>query len=171
MIEIRATTLAQNLKNLAKLRKKVGETADKRFRQKLFYLFERAVKVTPQYSGDWASNWHILVEDAAGKPYKMLPMKADMQQAWLRADGAIKRFSPRHAGHPVAVTFAMARARAALGKVTRTSKVRLYNPTPLSTDGQNVTGLDGTKALRPYNVIPDNLKIESYLRAVAKGVK
>lgn len=174
MITIRATSLAKSLKNLERLRKRVSDTADGRFRQKVLYLFEYALKVSPQFSGDFASNWHMVVDSGASPAYKVWPAKGVMQtfqeRKRIASYGGVVE-APRKAGDPEAVNFALTRARFKLKGVTRNSKISFVNTTSLTTDGSQMIGPDGKVNLRPENLmVLQGRRIESHLRTVAKGL-
>ena len=164
MIGIRATSIAQTIRTLKEVRQKIGKDADARFRQKILYAFELVVKVSPQFSGDFASNWHIVTSDIPA--YRRWPGKVGVDRSGkMLPIGTVHR-----AGDPEAVSFAMARAKFELQGVTRNSRVSFVNVTDLDTDGTHMTGPDGTVELRPENVIPGRVRIESYLRARLKEV-
>lgn len=173
MIALNASKLATSIKSLALVRKKVADTADKRFSQKLYYLYERGVTISPQYSGDFASNWNIVV-DGNMPVYKPWPGKLDAMVS--RHDHANGTFSyaaqPHQAGDLEAVTTALARGRAQLKGVTVKSRVHLVNATELRVDdtGHLMQGLDGVERLRPENIIPGGTSIEVYIRSQAVAI-
>lgn len=174
MIAINATKLAASIKSLALIRKKVQEAGDAAFRQKLYYLYERGVLVSPQWSGDFASNWNIVV-DGNMPVYKPWPGKFESRMS--RSDGAYDgaaayRVTPHQAGDPEAVGTALARGAAQLRGVTMKSRVHFVNATELEVGdgGATMIGLDGVEHLRPENVIPGHMRIEQYIRAQAVAI-
>lgn len=169
MISVNANALARSLRRLSEKRKKVADTADGRFRQKLYYLIEVAAKVSPQFSGDFASNWHLVVNGNAPS-YKRWPQKDGMDRKGRLASSTTSQ-NIHQAGDPEAVTYVLARAAAALRGVTRNDKVHLMNMTDLTTDGTHMISPSETVNLRPENVIPGNVRIESFVRARAKEIK
>lgn len=175
MIAINAQALAKSIKNLQAVRKKVEEDADKQYRQKAYYLLEVAVKVSPQYSGEFASNWNIVV-DGDMPLFRPWPAKTAgggvRVEAYQGADGAwTSRENPHQAGDPEAVGSALARGAAKLRGVTRHHRLHLVNMSDLHTDGENMIGPDGKVHLRPVNVIPGKVRIEAYVQARARELR
>lgn len=167
MIAINANALKLSMKRLQATREAVLKRGDGGFRQKLFYLFGLAVKVTPQFSGDMASNWNIVV-DGDMPVYRPWPGKFDVP---VRRDGTGSyRLAPHQAGDPEAVTTSMARGANQLKGVTMKSRVHFVNATDLSTDGTQMFGPDGVEQLRGVNIIPGSVRIETYLRARAREI-
>lgn len=169
MIAINVNKLRMSIARLQQVRKKVADTADGIYRQKIYYLLEAGVRVSPQFSGDFASNWFIVV-DGNMPSYKRWPQKAGLDR-----DGKMLLNSTAQnvhkAGDPEAVSYALARAAGTLKGVTRKNKVHIVNATELTTDGTHMTGPDGTVNLRPENIIPGHVRIETYIRARAKEAK
>lgn len=169
MISIDVAKLRLSMKELERRKKQVLKAGDEGFRQKVFYLLDLAAKVSPQFSGDFASNWNIMV-DGEIPPYKQW---ADKSRA-----GVVPKASPNgtvtyrlhQRGDMEAVATARARAAAQLKKVTRKSAVQLINTTDLHTDGTHMIGPDGIVSLRAVNIIPGRVRIESYLRARAREI-
>ncbi len=169
MIFVNANRLAASVKALKEKRKKISDTADGRFRQKLYYILELAAKVSPQFSGDFASNWHIVVSGNVPS-YKRWGQKAGLDRQGKMLSVAMSQ-NVHQAGDPAAVSYVLQRGAAALRGVTRASQVHLVNASELTTDGTHMIGPDGVETLRPVNVIPGSVRIESYIRARAKEVK
>ena len=175
MIAIRADTIRLNLRKLQAVRKKVADTADGRFRQKLYYLFEKAVMVSPQYSGDFASNWNIVV-DGNMPVYKPWPGKYDVPVGAHHdpRTGAVDyRVMPHQAGDQEAVRSSLGRGAAQLKGVTMKSRVHFVNATELRVGdaGTTMEGLDGVERLRPENIIPTGTSLEVYVRTLAQNIK
>lgn len=174
MIAINATKLAASIKSLQKVRTKVAEAADKAYRQKLYYLFELGVRVSPQFSGDFASNWNIVV-DGNMPVYKPWPGK--FESHLLRHDdahtgAAAYRLHPHQAGDPEAVAASLHRGAGQLTPVTRKNRVHFVNATELRVgdSGQTMHGPDGVERLRPENVIPTGTRIEVFLKMHAISI-
>lgn len=168
MITVNLNKLRVSLEKLKAKRKQVSDTADGRFRQKIYYLAELAVRVSPQFSGEFASNWNLAID---GNMPMFRPMAGgyDRVEARHLENGQIGyRLQPHKAGDPEAVGVALARIAGQLRGVTRHSQVHLVNATELHTDGTRMIGPDGTVNLRPENIIPGRVRIESYVRARAK---
>jgi hypothetical protein len=172
VIGINASKLAASIKSLEKVRKKVADTADGIYRQKLYYLYERLVRVSPQWSGDFASNWNIVV-DGNMPVYKPWPGKFEsMVHRKDGEHGAAYRVTPHQAGDPEAVGTALARGAAQLRGVTIKSQIHFVNATELEVGaaGATMIGLDGIERLRPENVIPTHTSLQVYIRTQAVAV-
>jgi hypothetical protein len=169
MISINAGALKLSLAKLKTVRKKIADTADGRYRQKLFYAIELAARVSPQFSGDFASNWNIVV-DGNMPVYKPLPGKLGVgTTARMSPEGFVSYHLAAHkAGDSEAITTTLARAAAQLRGVTIKSRVHIVNATDLYTDGTRMIGPDGPVNLRGDNIIPGRVRIEAYVRARIK---
>jgi hypothetical protein len=174
VIAVRADTIRLNLQKLKAVRKKIADTADGRFRQKLYYLYERLVIVSPQYSGDFTSNWNIVV-DGNMPVYKPWPGKFDLPMRAHTHDNGTTAYAaqPHQAGDPEAVNSAKARGAAQLRGVTMKSRVHFVNATELRVDetGHLMEGPDGVERLRPENVIPTGTSLEVYVKTLAQNIK
>lgn len=163
MLSINIGKLRLAQEKLTALKRRVSDTADGRFRQKLYYILELGATVAPQFSGDFVSNFHLVV-DGNMPSYHMWPEKQG-----LDSHGKLTPMGQAHqAGDSAAIDFATRRAAGVLRGVTRKSNVHLVNMTDLTTDGTHMIGPDGTVKLRPVNLIPGNVRIESYIRARVK---
>lgn len=139
------------------------------YRQKVLYLLEVAAKVSPQFSGDFASNWNLVVGGgtAAYKPW------GEKGQAGVmpvdKANGTTS-YRAYQAGDMQAVTTSMARGSAQSAKITSMKDtVHLVNASDLYTpDGVTMEGRGTVTVLRPQNIIPGRVRIESYVRARAR---
>jgi hypothetical protein len=174
VIAINATKLAASIKTLKGVRKRVADTADGIYRQKLYWLLEQAVMVSPQYSGQFASNWTFAVNGDM-PVFRPWPGKYDVPYGRhddLRTGAAAYRVTPHQAGDPEAVGVALARGAYQLRGVTRADRVHLVNATDLAVDetGNFMLGPDGPEKLRPENVIPTGTRIEIYVRTQAQNI-
>lgn len=167
MISIDANKLKMSLANLKRLRKTVQETGDGQFRQKLYYLFSETLKVSPQFSGDFVSNWRLVVDGNLGS-YKRWHQKDGMDKNGRLASATTSQ-NIHQAGDMEAITPTMARAVNALKGVTLKAKVHFINMTDLHTpDGVRMVSPTETMFLRPENVIPGPTRIESYIKMKAQ---
>lgn len=143
---------------LARARAKVISNANRAYRQQVYRMFEDVLMVSPQFSGDFVSNWRIITAKGELGGYSPWSGKGDVATSQ----------SPHRAGDPEAVTFA--RDRAARLPFTYKDKVYFVNDTPLVFTGTTVTGPDGiTHNLRPENIIGAGVMIGSYLKAKYGG--
>lgn len=172
MIAINAHSLAKSMKRLKDVKAEISKNADKAFRQKVFNLATMAVRVSPQFSGEFASNWSLAVD---GNMPVFRPWGAKYDSRMTMQEGANGTYEYRHnphkAGDPEAVGASMARIAGQLARVTRHSKVHLVNATELFTDGTRMHGPDGIEHLRPENIIPGRVRIERYVMARAAELR
>lgn len=168
MIAIDVKKLRLSMAELERRKARVLKRGVEGYRQKIYYLLGVAAKVSPQFSGDFASNWTIAVNGDM-PVYKMWADKASGSMTPMQRDNGQVEYRAHRAGDPAAITTAMARGAAALKKVTSLQdKVHLVNATDLWTDGTKMHGPDGVVNLRAENIIPGGIRIESYVRARAR---
>lgn len=170
MIAIDVNKLRLSMAELQRRRKDVLKKGDEGYRQKVYYLLRLAAEISPQFSGEFASNWFIVVDGnmPVFKPWKNKFALGSSSRTDAGTGQMTYRTAARQRGDLEAITTTMARGAATLKQVTMKSNIHLVNATELSTDGTHMTGPDGTVNLRPENIIPGNVRIESYLRARAR---
>jgi len=132
----------------------IVDYANRRFRAKVYRMFEDLLLVSAQYSGDFVSNWQIVTEDEGGLP---------AYREWYKKHSVGVKQQPLQAGDPEAITYA--RDQMTRKPFNYKQKVFFYNPTPLEFTGTTVTGEGGTKPLRPENLIDGGILAISYLKA------
>lgn len=153
MISIRVDTRASKI-----ARERVVEDANRRYRRIVYAMFEDLLLHSPQFSGDYASNWQIVADTATPGAY----------HSWAGKGAVATSQEPHRAGDPEAITYA--RDQAVRVPFNYKQKVYFVNPTPLEITGTDVTGPDGvTRALRPENVIDGGVALRSYLYAKYKA--
>lgn len=167
MITINTAALAKAIKNLGKVRKRVSDDADTRYRAKIYYMAELAAKVSPQWSGDFASNWNLGI-NGSRPTYKKWAEKDAPGMNPRMNDNGTTTYTHYQAGDYAAVATSLGRIKNQLRGVTRKDKISLINATTMYTDGTNMIETDGIERLRPENLIPGRVRIESYVRARAK---
>ena len=171
MIAINIEKLKMATARLQQVRKKVSDTADGIYRQKIFWLAEQAILVSPQFSGDFASNWALAI-DGDMPVYRQWADKVSGSVVPVHNDNGTTSYRIHQAGDPEAVASSKARIAAQLRGVTRASRIHLVNATELEVGagGATMIGPDGTERLRPENVIPGHVRIEAYVRAQAASI-
>ena len=160
MISIRA-----DLRALAKVKEKVVVQVNRKYRAHVYKMFDEVLKVGAQFSGDYVSNWKIVVGAPSDTGYRRWPGKDGTDLG-----GDLKYAGTVHqAGDPEAIDYA--RQGAARLPFTYKDKVFFVNPTPLSFTGTTVTSdiEGGTKPLRPENIIGGGVLLKSYMRAKFGG--
>lgn len=153
MISIRVDTRA-----VKKLKERVVENVNRRYRNIVYKMFEDMLMVSAQYSGEYTSNWQIVADTATPSGMK----------AWAAKGSVATSQQPHRAGDPAAITAARDAARRV--PFNYKQKVYFFNPSPLVFTADTVTGPDGvTQRLRPENIIPGNVQLKSYLYAKYKA--
>ncbi len=150
MISIKISTAA-----LRKANQRLVENANRRYRRIVYKAFDELLFVSPQYSGDFASNWKIVAGASHGEPdYNEWPLKHSLD---------IKQH-PAAAGDALAIGYA--RSQAVRVPFNYKDKVYFVNPTPLHFTETTVSGPDGkAMKLRPENLIPVGVMLNSYMKA------
>lgn len=152
MLAIKVSTKA-----LAKAKERLVNNANRRYRNIVYKWFDEILRVSPQYSGDFVSNWQIVVGSAGGvvePAYREWPLKHELEI----------RQQPRAAGDPLAIGYA--RSQMVRRPFNYKDKVYFVNPTPLHFTETTVSGPDGrTQNLRPENLIGMDKLLGSYLKA------
>lgn len=135
---------------MSRLRKAVDTNLNAQFKEKVEERFLTLVQVSPQWSGDLASNWQISLDGSAhySPTFK--------QQDWHKAQKV-------HMGDPAAVDYALAAAK--LVEYTWKQKIYFANATPLTFGEKTVTGSGVTRVVRPENLIDGRVAMISYVRA------
>lgn len=140
-------------------RKKLDAYANRKFRARVYYMFEEMLLVGAQYSGDYVSNFRIVTQSDAMPSYREGGDKNTMQiDDLFRAS-----IDPHQAGDAPAIL----EARAAVARKPFSYKDKIYfvNPAPLYFTGTDVTGRDGiTQPLRPENLIDGGKTLKVYMQ-------
>lgn len=155
-------TVRVDLAAVKKLKERVVTQANRKYRTHVYAMFEDALKVSAQFSGDYVSNWRIQVGSATDPGYQMWPGKVGEQ---LGGGYSEYREQAHQAGDLQAVAYA--REYAARLPFTYKDKVYFVNPTPLVFAERTVTSeIDGgVNELRPENIIGAGVLLKSYLKS------
>lgn len=169
MIALNVNKMRKSLETLKATRKKVADTADGVFRQKVYRVAELAARVSPQFSGDFVSNWHIVV-DGNMPSYREGGTGAHVTSFTSLTGQEKYSVTPNQAGDLENIRPVLSRFAAQLRGVTVKSKIHLVNAAPLEVGnkGDTMIGPDGVEKLRAVNIIPGSVRIEQYLRAMMK---
>ena len=155
MIIFRADTRARNMQNISRMKKQFEEELNKQYRKKVYAMFGELLRISPQYSGDFVSNWHIRPDTGAIKGYKEWRDKLFTSTLSIR--------EPKYKGHTDAINFAYTRAK--FVKFDYRQRVHFTNQTPILLDATTVTGDGVTHNLRPVNLLSPPEQLFSYMRA------
>lgn len=111
-------------------------------------LLYDAALASPQWSGDYASNWNIVTGSFASYngQLKVIPWQA-------------LRGNEKSRGDDIAVDIAVDRGMSAIDSIKLDSKIRLVNPAPVAAD------LEAQKIqIRPVNKLDPDVSVVSYLK-------
>ena len=155
MISIRV-----NQKWINDTRKKLDAYANRKFRAKVYYMFEEMLLVGAQFSGDFVSNFRIITQDDSMPSYR----EGGDKNEFARLDRYALQVTPHRAGDAPAI---LAAREAVVRKAfTWRDKIYFVNPTPLHFTGTTVTGRDGiTQPLRPENLIEGGQTLKAYMQS------
>lgn len=166
MMNINVNAIQLTIKNLQKTQKKVIEKGDSAVRAKTWALWKELLAVSPQFSGDFVSNWFLSVDGNLGS-YKMYQGKASMDAEMQDKNGRISyRSVAKQMGDEAAMTSVRMSGLSRLQTITMKSRIRFINLTDLYSTGREMKSPRDTETLRPENVIPGSVRIESHLRSM-----
>ena len=168
MIAIDVAKLRLSMKELGRRKNQVMKAGVDGYRQKVYYLLEIAAKVSPQFTGDFASNWNVVVNGDM-PVYKPWADKVGGSVSPRMKDNGQVEYAAHRAGDPQAVATSKSRGASQSKKITSMKDVvHLVNATDLDMTGRQMVGPDGAVDLRAVNLITNGQRIESYLRARAR---
>ena len=154
MFEVRADIIARNKQSLDRFRTRMEAEANRKYMRVVRSMYRELLKVSPQYSGNFVSNWQFQIDDNSVRGY----------QEWRNKGDGEKRI----AGDTEAVDYSLRRMYSA-GAFTFKQKVYFLNDTPLTFTESTVSDSTGqVRNLRPGNMIADMAQISSYLKAYVK---
>ncbi len=154
MISFRADARAKNLAGIDRRKKLFQKLLNDQFRYKVYAMYRDLNRVSPQFSGDYVSNWELVTSSTSPRGY----------QEWKNKGSVLVSQQPKHAGDSDAVDFSLRRMYRV--KLDYRDKVYFYNPTPVEFTATTATGPDGkTTALRPENILSPPQLLFSYLKA------
>ena len=132
-------------------KKKIKSSATLYVQNKVLTIYKEALKVSPQWSGNYAYNWTIeftgYKDGSYEKRFKVTPWQA------LYKYGAAKR------GDPEAINAALANTMHLIEHIKWNSAVKLVNNSPIADRIEA-----GTVKLRPENVIPGGQGVIAHLQ-------
>jgi hypothetical protein len=119
------------LRKLERVQARVEQLATQHVRAKVIKLYELVLTESPQYSGDFAANWRIDLNNGparVGAPvglgtYVRTGFKDLYQEEWL---------PPKQAGHPDALRGPLHEFRNDLQRIDWGTQVIIYNRTPIA---------------------------------------
>lgn len=155
MIFLRMDTRAKNLEAISRTKKRFEEALNRQYRKRVYAMFKDLLMVSPQYSGDFVSNWHVMPDTTTPKGYKEWREKLFVSSLGVQQAKAM--------GDPAAINFALTRAK--FVQFTYLQKVYFINEAPLEFTATTVTADGVTHNLRPVNLMSPPQQMFSYLRS------
>lgn len=119
--------------------------------QKALAVLKDALKVSPQWSGNYAYNWTIEITGFSGGSY-LKRYKNTNNGSWYLEN-------PKQAGDPEAIKAALAWNMEVIENIKWNSKISLVNRAPVA---EMIEA--GTVNLRPVNLIPGGMGVVAYLK-------
>ena len=141
-----------------KAKARIKSKATDYVRRQVKKIYQEALFVSPQWSGNYAYNWDI---ETTAHPVTYSTFLKVRPWRKLKIEKTMK-----HAGHPVAIVMAMGKLDAALETVKWNSNVRLVNKSPVAPLIES-----GQVKLRPVNKIPGGAGVINYLNFKFKYLK
>jgi hypothetical protein len=157
MITLNIDLLLQAKKAVKSKQAEVLAARDKQYRSKVLAMYKELLYVSPQFSGDFVSNWDIETPLSNSRAYKEIPGKNSV---------AISQ-QPHEAGDKSPeLDSAYMRGVSRMRYVTYGQPVYFTNPTPIQISSPEVIGPDGKRNdLRDSTVITAWESIHSYLQS------
>lgn len=146
---------------LAKTRaakEKVKVKATEHVKSQVLRAFKVVLRESPQYSGDFASNWNIVTSAYGAPGYQETAYKGLLEDAALKYGAQSDRYLRmlRGPGHPDAIKTALSHATDVVASIKWNSKISFVNTAPISDD--IATG----QLNPPYRPIHAHLESQSF---------
>jgi hypothetical protein len=115
-------------------RKRIRSTATDYVKKKITLVFKTILKESPQYSGDFVSNWDIITNRTGSAGYAKTTYKQQMDTAYakLETSADIKNYygSARQAGHPDAMVAPLRSGLEVIDTIKWNTKITIRNTSP-----------------------------------------
>ena len=150
MLKVKGTReLAQRLrKDIDKIKGSLAGTHQNLVRR----MFQDLVAHTPQWSGDLAGSWTVLVGESL-QGFKLKDY-SNLKEEYL---GYYTEITPKWMGDKEALNYAVRNAQGDLSRIRYNSIISIVNTSPTSEKVDNTDNTIGGKLLRPGNYIPGDL--------------
>lgn len=164
MITLRVDQRAKNIEKISRFKKRMEDELNKRYRKRVLAIFKDLLNVSPQYSGDFTSNWHLLPDTGSPAGYKEWRNKNKVVAGRKNTIMGLSSYEEAlYAGHSEAINFAFTRAK--FVQYNYLQKVYFVNSTELEFTATTVSDNEETHALRPVNLMSPPQQMFSYLRS------
>ena len=132
-------------------KKRVQQSANKHVQAVALRVVHDAMKVSPQWSGNYAFNWQLQFGPMAGTSY---------QKTFKVEPFYLLRPNEKQVGHPTAIQAGMRRERELVKDLKWNHKLKLVNLAPVAAIIDS-----GLIRLRPENLVDGSTAITEYLKA------
>lgn len=129
-------------------KRRIRVSASKHVQKRVLLVYKEALRVSPQWSGNYAYNWQIEFSHNPNPGYDRR----------FKADNWKTVYPPKKAGDPAAINAAYDFAKDLVEQIKWNHKVQLVNPAPVAPMIEA-----GTIKLRPENLIPGGKGVIAHL--------
>jgi hypothetical protein len=161
MLEIRGLNAWKNKTEAAK--RKIKSKATDYVRREVVKVFRTVLRESPQYSGDFVSNWHVITSYFGSSSYMRLPYKDFLSNKLDESGPRFESYIPlvRQVGHPEAIGLAMRRSQETIDNIKWNTKITIVNYAPIASD--IATG-NLNPAYRPVHAHLEGQSFVSYIK-------
>ena len=140
---------------------KIKSKATDHVQSQVLKVFKTILKESPQYSGDFVSNWNVVTNAYSSPGYQELPYKDFLEGEYERtAENTYKidyyKSLLRSFGHPAAMRVAMLHASDVISSIKWNTKVYIVNTAPIA-------DAVATGSLYPYRPVHAHLEGQSFI--------
>ena len=135
-----------------KQKAQIKQKASTFVRGKVLLVLKDLVNQTPQWTGDLAGSWTVLVGESL-QGFKLKDY-SNLKEEYL---GYYTEITPKWMGDKEALNYAVRNAQGDLSRIRYNSVISIVNTSPTSEKVDNTDNTIGGKLLRPGNYIPGDL--------------
>lgn len=133
---------------------RIEGTVTDRYRKAVRIVLKDLAANTPQWSGDLAASWQVVVGKGAKAAYpEYTPLKSDFS----------RQLAPKWKGDGTAVDLALQRAEFDIASIRWNSHVSIVNVSKTLTEGEGGPPLTDERQLRPGNFIKGDFMAVKYV--------
>ena len=136
-----------------KQKAQIKQKASSFIRKKVTSVLKDLVNQTPQWSGDLAGSWIVLV-GAGSQEFGAKYYYSGLKEEYL---GYFTDITPKWMGDKEALNYALQKAQGPLNRIAYNSVISIVNSSPTSKLVDNKNDTIGGKSLRPGNYLPEEL--------------
>ena len=136
-----------------KQKAQIKQKASTFVRGKVLLVLKDLVNQTPQWSGDLAGSWIVLV-GAGSQEFGAKYYYSGLKEEYL---GYFTETTPKWVGDKGALNYALQKAEGPLNRIVYNSVISIVNSSPTSKLVDNVDNMIGGRRLRDGNYIPEDL--------------